>query len=209
MSDQSGGPGWWQASDGKWYPPESQSDAPTGGPPSSTNNQEVSWWKRRVPLWALILAGVVGVSLGAASASAPEDGGGERASASSATTTTEKLTTTTERTTATERPTTTTRPPAYTPVPTDFAIALITTEKQCFGSAGCIVSFTIDVSYVGTQLPDPAKTFTVVYDILGGEDPKTASFEVSGDEISYTKDDSISTASSDAVLTAVPTTVID
>jgi hypothetical protein len=24
MSDQSGGPGWWQASDGKWYAPEAQ-----------------------------------------------------------------------------------------------------------------------------------------------------------------------------------------
>ena len=23
MSDQSQGPGWWQANDGKWYPPES------------------------------------------------------------------------------------------------------------------------------------------------------------------------------------------
>ena len=28
MSDTSQGPGWWQASDGKWYPPE---QAPGGG----------------------------------------------------------------------------------------------------------------------------------------------------------------------------------
>jgi Domain of unknown function (DUF4282) len=27
MSDSSQGPGWWQASDGKWYPPEQQSGA--------------------------------------------------------------------------------------------------------------------------------------------------------------------------------------
>ena len=27
MSDESGGPGWWMASDGKWYPPESKPDA--------------------------------------------------------------------------------------------------------------------------------------------------------------------------------------
>jgi len=35
MSDVSNGPGWWQASDGKWYPPQEQpsSEAPT--PPSS------------------------------------------------------------------------------------------------------------------------------------------------------------------------------
>lgn len=38
MSDQSQGPGWWQASDGKWYPPE-QSPAPAppgGGAPGAT-----------------------------------------------------------------------------------------------------------------------------------------------------------------------------
>lgn len=33
MSDQSQGPGWWQASDGKWYPPE---QAPGAQPPPST-----------------------------------------------------------------------------------------------------------------------------------------------------------------------------
>ncbi len=32
MSDASGGPGWWQASDGKWYSPE-QAPAPTVAPP--------------------------------------------------------------------------------------------------------------------------------------------------------------------------------
>jgi hypothetical protein len=31
MSEQSGGPGWWQASDGKWYPPE---QAPTAAQPA-------------------------------------------------------------------------------------------------------------------------------------------------------------------------------
>lgn len=34
MSDYSQGPGWWQASDGKWYPPDSSTTAPppTTGP---------------------------------------------------------------------------------------------------------------------------------------------------------------------------------
>jgi hypothetical protein len=37
MSDVSRGPGWWQASDGKWYPPEQHPDrqsAPTPPPPA-------------------------------------------------------------------------------------------------------------------------------------------------------------------------------
>lgn len=36
MSDYSGGPGWWQASDGKWYPPQS---AETGNPGQQTPGQ--------------------------------------------------------------------------------------------------------------------------------------------------------------------------
>jgi uncharacterized RDD family membrane protein YckC len=36
MSDVSGGPGWWQASDGRWYPPEQHpSYAPPPPPPTS------------------------------------------------------------------------------------------------------------------------------------------------------------------------------
>jgi len=31
MSDSSQGPGWWQASDGKWYPPEQAPGAQSGG----------------------------------------------------------------------------------------------------------------------------------------------------------------------------------
>src|SRR6476469_6326464 len=30
MSDASQGPGWWQASNGKWYPPQTQSPPPAG-----------------------------------------------------------------------------------------------------------------------------------------------------------------------------------
>jgi uncharacterized RDD family membrane protein YckC len=32
MSDVSQGPGWWEASDGKWYPPQSQAPPPVGQP---------------------------------------------------------------------------------------------------------------------------------------------------------------------------------
>jgi hypothetical protein len=35
MSDTSGGPGWWQASDGKWYPPSAASEPPPSQPPPS------------------------------------------------------------------------------------------------------------------------------------------------------------------------------
>lgn len=33
MSDEPQGPGWWQASDGNWYPPQGPQPAPGGPPP--------------------------------------------------------------------------------------------------------------------------------------------------------------------------------
>src|ERR1700761_880216 len=36
MSDTSQGPGWWLASDGKWYPPEQWTGPPNTGPPASS-----------------------------------------------------------------------------------------------------------------------------------------------------------------------------
>ena len=54
MADQSGGEGWWLASDGKWYPPQSSAvaDAPTG----TAMSPQARW------LW---LGGAVAVVVGA------------------------------------------------------------------------------------------------------------------------------------------------
>jgi hypothetical protein len=38
MSDVSNGPGWWQASDGKWYPPEQQPGYQASSPPPSASS---------------------------------------------------------------------------------------------------------------------------------------------------------------------------
>jgi hypothetical protein len=38
MSDVSNGPGWWQASDGKWYPPEQQPNYEAASPPPSPSS---------------------------------------------------------------------------------------------------------------------------------------------------------------------------
>src|SRR4051812_11033540 len=40
MSDISQGPGWWQASDGKWYPPQ---QAPTAAPPPAAPPPQPQW----------------------------------------------------------------------------------------------------------------------------------------------------------------------
>ena len=74
MSEQSQGPGWWLASDGKWYPPESVPAPPP--PPLPTplheaqpQNGESGWWKRNWK-WA------VGLSIALSNANAQIEGGG-------------------------------------------------------------------------------------------------------------------------------------
>jgi len=54
MSDVSQGPGWWEASDGKWYPPEQSpaaqvpAAAPTGAYPSGPSSGPLASWGTRV-----------------------------------------------------------------------------------------------------------------------------------------------------------------
>ena len=73
MSEQSQGPGWWQASDGKWYSPE-QVPFATAGPAVGPDQPETTppIWRRR---WFLITAVVVGllIVIGALSPSKGED----------------------------------------------------------------------------------------------------------------------------------------
>lgn len=64
MSDASQGPGWWQASDGKWYPPETAAGAAAPPPPGYAPPPEV---KKGMPgclkwgLVSLVIVVVLGV----------------------------------------------------------------------------------------------------------------------------------------------------
>lgn len=76
MSDQAQGPGWWVASDGKWYPPERHPDyvapappqpMPPAGPPMGQQQPQVIVQKKRGCLWwiglgvaALVVIGIIG-----------------------------------------------------------------------------------------------------------------------------------------------------
>lgn len=50
MSDESQGPGWWEASDGKWYPPEQvPGTAPPADAPSTSPDSAPSDWPAPAP----------------------------------------------------------------------------------------------------------------------------------------------------------------
>jgi hypothetical protein len=99
-----------------------------------------------------------------------------------------------------------------TPAAANFELAIKTTKKECFGSAGCNIQFTINLAYNGPAL-EPNSSWDVTYDITGGEDPQTNTltvvFDSGGVHGTYSQDDfqMISTKSSKAVLKAVVTSV--
>jgi len=89
MSDSPQGEGWWLASDGKWYPPQSQSQTHPAPPPAGK-----PWWKKKryiIPLVLVVLFAIASAAGGgeentavpSAGTGAPA-GGNDKASTTSA-----------------------------------------------------------------------------------------------------------------------------
>lgn len=74
-----------------------------------------------------------------------------------------------------------------TPAAADFKLDVKELKRQCFGSAGCNVTFTIDVTKVGGGTYDPRHEYRLIYEITGSEDPYTNNLKIMGDQ--YTRDD--------------------
>lgn len=109
--------------------------------------------------------------------------------------------------TAAAAPTTEPPAPTYeTPTKNDFKLKVKVLSKRCFGSAGCNITYRIDVTYTGTGL-DPSRTYEVTYAVKGAEDPIINTFEVTGDSASVQQEEMASTKRSGDKLTAVVTSV--
>lgn len=93
------------------------------------------------------------------------------------------------------------------PAASDFTLALHILKKTCFGSAGCNLTYRIDVHYNGSTTPPPC---TVTYEVLGGEDgPQINSFTITADGgANVDSEETISTKSASVVLRARATEVI-
>lgn len=90
----------------------------------------------------------------------------------------------------------------YTPTKLDFTVTVKITEKKCFGSAGCNVTYHIDMKYGGDTL-DPSKTYKVTYEVSGVDDgPAINTFEVTGDQWSYDEEEFGQTPNSSTKLKA-------
>lgn len=98
--------------------------------------------------------------------------------------------------------------PAYaTPTAKDFKLTVKVLKKECFGSAGCNLTYRVLVAYSGSTL-DPAVTYEVGYQVRGGEDgPVINTLTVTGDTSSVDEEESVSTKNNSTKLTVSATDV--
>ncbi|QHN32872.1 hypothetical protein GII32_22990 [Gordonia amarae] len=105
---------------------------------------------------------------------------------------------------ATSSATTSATPTVYDiPItPDDFRMNIEVLEKKCFGSAGCVVEFSVRPTLLTPSKYVEGRRFRVVYEILGTDDEMTDYFTLSGTDLSI--DDSLraQTDSSDSEITA-------
>ncbi|MEV0805036.1 hypothetical protein [Micromonospora sp. NPDC050200] len=196
------------------FQPEPQAEPqPQPGTPDTGNTVPVA--RKRKPLIGWIVGGMVLVLLlcfgGCGALLATTNSGDKsdqgKAAASTAPT---SPSTTSAATTAAAAPATTEPPvPTYeTPTKNDFKLKVKTLSKQCFGSAGCNITYRINVTYTGTGL-DPSKTYEVTYQVKGAEDPIINTFEATGDSASVQQEEMASIKRSGDKLTAVVTDVTE
>lgn len=98
---------------------------------------------------------------------------------------------------ASTTPPTTASPPTtkaadYVPTPADFTLEVVEIKRSCFGSAGCNVTFKINPTYNGPPV-NSSKSYTVVYEVRGGDDVDSDNFTMRGSNASVNSDDHIST----------------
>lgn len=122
----------------------------------------------------LAVVAVIAVVAAAASLVVVLASGGNKPSTSGAGTAPFGALRATETTTSTTTTTTTRQP--YVPQPADFELEVKILEQECFGSAGCLVTFRLSVAYNGGTIYDGEGPYTVVYSLTGTDDPFVGRF---------------------------------
>jgi len=95
------------------------------------------------------------------------------------------------------------------PEASGFKIVVKVLKKNCYGSAGCNITFAIEPDYVGADY-DRSTTWQVTYEVIGPEEgPMINTFELTGTQISYQKEEFCSVPSSKTQLTVKVTSISD
>lgn len=97
-------------------------------------------------------------------------------------------------------------PPRRKPLAADFKLGIKILEKQCFGSAGCNITFRVSVVHEAPPL-DPDLDYELTYRIDGAEDPYVNTLSIRGNQSSADEEESVSTRSRSVTLKAVVTSL--
>ncbi|MBB5075814.1 hypothetical protein [Nonomuraea endophytica] len=92
-------------------------------------------------------------------------------------------------------------PDSIPPKPEDFSLRVKTLKKECFGSAGCNVTYSIRVTLLN-EIESEDTEYEVTYKVTGGEDPVINTFTIQGTEVSYEEEEFVGTSSSSSKLKA-------
>jgi hypothetical protein len=96
------------------------------------------------------------------------------------------------------------------PLAANIKLTVKVLKKECFGSAGCLVTYTIEPEYSGSAL-EPGKVWDITYEVSGAEDPIVNTLELEGMAEGYRyrteREESTQTPRSSSVLTAKVTAV--
>lgn len=184
MNDTPQGPGWWQASDGKWYPPESHPGSapvapqtvPEAGASGPGDPQRPVWWKRR---WVIVTAAVVvlllvvsAVSGGDEEPASEEDAAADDGATSTSdpgATTPDAPAPTTEVTTTTAAPTMTTSTSTTTTTTTTTTTAPPREPIVYTGSGSQVLQVDLPDQYIGAAISHQGRSnFAIIsYDSAG------------------------------------------
>lgn len=97
-------------------------------------------------------------------------------------------------------------PSAYQPTKGDFTLKVKILSQECFGEAGCNITFRIKPEYTGPPL-DPDVTYEVTYEVSGTQDPMSNTFTITGDQASVEQEELAQTTSASIELRAHVTDV--
>lgn len=91
----------------------------------------------------------------------------------------------------------------HQPTAGDFKLAVKVLEKKCFGSAGCNVTYRVDLTYTGASPLDPDTTYELTYEVRGLEDSAIGTMRITGDQYEHDEHEFGSTSSSSKKLSVI------
>lgn len=199
--------GWYPSADGERYwdgqqwTDQRRALAPL--PAAPVTKSSAPWYRRT---WVVaVIALVVGIGIGSSTAGSPDD---TKATSSSGTKTdpADEPVVVVEPDPVEDEP----EPAAFELKPGHLKLTVKTRQKDCFGSAGCIVVFQINpgFAYPVATSEFEGRTWDITYEVKGGEDgPQVNTMRLEDGTFSFDEDENLSTPSSSTVLAAVVTAV--